>query len=396
MPARNLTVRFLGDDTSLRRAQARASRGLDQLRRQMGRLRVGTGALVGAIGGLAGAAGLIALANRSRQNIDAQAKLATNIGGTIAQVQVLDFAASQSGTKMEVMTKAAQKLAEVLGQAERGMKGAQDALDDLGISSVAFRSMTPLQRLVHMGDALLDVENKLVQADLGTKLLGRGWREMLAVFQSGAIETAAARFNELGLALDEASKANVERFNDQLDQLGRTVDSVGDHTFAQLSKPMGEILQHVNDTVDAFILANGGAEVLGATITTKVLTAIQDAAAGVAQMNKDMRTLSKWLGPVFGALGTGFDKGTYFVGGALAAGAFASEGRGDLAADAIVDALRRAGALRWTESTLEERAAAAGLLEVEAPELEVLEREQLDALRDIHGVIRGSFTPTVQ
>src|SRR5690606_24818075 len=89
-------------------------------------------ALIGAAAVAAGGAILVHLVRNSMEAVDAQSKLARQIGATTRAVQTLDRAAELAG--VQNLSRNAQLMTQRLGEAATGTGTAKDALAALGLT----------------------------------------------------------------------------------------------------------------------------------------------------------------------------------------------------------------------------------------------------------------------
>ena len=172
--------------------------------------------------GIAAAAGaaFATLVRQSMQAVDAQAKLARSVDGTIGGLEGLERAAKDAGVAAGTASQAAQRLNVALAQAREGSGAAAEALDRIGVSAGELLRVDVDERFAVLADRMREAGMTTDQMALALRDLGTRNREMVLLMQQGgdAIRDATAEMAGYGLAVDAIDAAMIENLNDQLDR----------------------------------------------------------------------------------------------------------------------------------------------------------------------------------
>ena len=149
-------------------------------------------------------------------------------GVSVEELSALKYAAEQSGGSLEGLRAGLRGLAKFTAQAHVGAKAAKTTLHELGISSAAFLSATPTQRLAMIADGLRRISDPSLRAAAAMKVLGKGGADLMPMLAGGAAGLGAMvdRAKQLGLIItgDEARKA--DELGDAWDDLKKVFNSV--------------------------------------------------------------------------------------------------------------------------------------------------------------------------
>lgn len=336
----NLTVKLLGDASSLTGALRSSRRAIGQLGAVVGKVGLGAAAL-GAVGGAA----ITALGNAARNNIDEMSKLASNLGVTVTEVQELKIAADLSGISFNTLSRGIQRLARNAGDVlTKGTKAATVAFERLGISAAELRTLGQGELFRRSIEELAKIENRAERASVANDLFGRSWLTL-----NPLIENAAATFREtqslirdLDLGLGSAGNAT-EAFNDNLTLLGALGVAVRDKVFAQLAPQLAQISGAVLQLAKDFIAAQGGGTKFAQTLITGVVGGIRTLIGWSEKLKPTIKffvTAFEVLSGILNAAGT-FAGGIGAAAGAALNGNLSGAGRIllDLPSDAV-DAFR--------------------------------------------------------
>jgi MoaA/NifB/PqqE/SkfB family radical SAM enzyme len=124
----------------------------------------------------AGAALTAALVKRGLDAIDAQAKLARSLDGTIDGLRGLQLAGSDAGVETGQLNKSVETLNARLGEAQRGGGSAAEALQRLGLDARELSRMDVDERMATIADRMKDMRLSTAQAGDELKNLGIGAR----------------------------------------------------------------------------------------------------------------------------------------------------------------------------------------------------------------------------
>ena len=143
--------------------------------------------------------------------------------------QELAFAASQSGTSIDTVTKALGKQTMALTQLADGTGPAADALTGLGLTYDELAAMTPDQQFEATATAIAGLASEQEQLAVATAIYGEDMAQQLLPMLSAGGDGIAAMRDEaqaLGLVMGEDSVAAGVLFTDTLDQVLSVVGAI--------------------------------------------------------------------------------------------------------------------------------------------------------------------------
>lgn len=213
----NLKVTIGADTADLARGVGRAKAHLQSLSR------------VAKVAGAAAAAsfaaatvGLTAMTKQGLEAVDAQAKMARSVDGTIDGLRAVQIAGSDAGVSVAAMNKSLQQMGKYLAEAAAEGKGpAVDALDRLGLSAQALIDADVDERVSLIADRIKGLglgaqESAGLMRDLGV----RSNEVSLALINgSDAFRAARKEVQAFGLSMSEDAAAQVETANDAMARL---------------------------------------------------------------------------------------------------------------------------------------------------------------------------------
>jgi len=150
---------------------------------------------------------------------DAIQKMSDQTGMSTAEVQKLQFVASQSSSSVESLVSAAQNLQVKLGSGDAGVTG---AVSKLNINLATFTQLGAYDQMTLLADKVRDVKNPTDQAALAASLFGKTWKEILPAIKGGMKEVG----DQATIMSDETVKS-LDRIGDILDQSKSTATAWG-------------------------------------------------------------------------------------------------------------------------------------------------------------------------
>ena len=230
--ARNVTTVEIRGEDKTRSAFRSAGNSLDKYNKKLETTTAKTSALAGGMGklggvvaGMVGIAGIGALTRKVMDLGDRLQKVSLQTGLAVEELEILQFAASQSGVGTEALNKSMQKFSRTIGDADQGIKESSDAFDLLGISITAndgkLKDSSTL--FVEVAEAIKGIESPARQAAIASDLFGRSGVELLPLLQQGAfgIDLFADRLRKVGGIVGTDAANAISDFNDQMDLLNR-------------------------------------------------------------------------------------------------------------------------------------------------------------------------------
>lgn len=252
----------LKDET--RQGVASVSRSLDTLKSKA----AGVGRVVGALGIGAGALGFAgsaaALAAQARQVIDLGDKLrdlSFATGQSVEQLSFLDFAAKQSGTSIDAIATASQRLARNLVDVASGSgKQAAAALQALGLSAEELARVDLAQQIGTVGEALLKIENPAQRAALGTALFGKQFKALAPLILEGneGITELLDQFIQLNGVITRADADKFDDLNDSIGSLQLASRNAGRAIAVELAPPLTRLFNALAEGVPKVLPAIKG------------------------------------------------------------------------------------------------------------------------------------------
>lgn len=224
------------------------NRSLDELNKSAARAGAALAGLgVGLLAGVsASAAQVVNLGDKLRD-------LSFATGNSVEQLSFLDFVAKQSGTSIETIATASQRLAKNLTEVSRG--GGQQAavaLQELGLSAAELSRLDLVSQIETIGQALQKIENPSQRAAAGAALFGKQFKELapLVLDTSNSFGELAARFVELGGTLTREQADAFDALNDSIGELQLSVRQAGEALATVLSPSLAGIATAVADFVN--------------------------------------------------------------------------------------------------------------------------------------------------
>lgn len=229
----DIAIRVGADITELKKGFADASDSVGKFASKAGaQLRSSTNDIVkmGAAAAAAGAAVLTALYVDAAKSIDAQAKLAQALNGTIGGLRAAEMAAGDAGVSSDELNNSLVKLNQRLGEAERGSGAAYDALNAMGLSAKSLSGLDVDQKLTVIADRVKSLGLSSSQTAVLMKDLGIRNENLANLMRQGgdAIREQSQEVKDLGLNLSAVDAAKIEMANDALGIFGDVLTGIQD------------------------------------------------------------------------------------------------------------------------------------------------------------------------
>jgi hypothetical protein len=196
----------------------------------------------GAIAVLPGA--LLALGRSSMNVVDAQAKLAKQLGATTTGVQTMQRAADLSGVSMGALQSASERLNRTLGEVARTGEGrAFEALERVGLSAERLANLDADERLAVLSDAIKTAGMSAVQAADFLAQLGIRQGEVARMMLDGgdAIRSAREQVDLYGVSISKIDAERIQQANDKWSEFGLMMRGIGNQIAVQMAPIMTEI-----------------------------------------------------------------------------------------------------------------------------------------------------------
>jgi gas vesicle protein len=232
---KTLRVELTASGAGFQKVFKNASASVGGLGKELGgmqkALSVGFGAISSLAAPIAGAfaavGGAVGLA--TKHTIDyasALADLAARSQHSVEWLQATKFAAEQSGTSLEAVTGASEKLRKALGE---GSDKTTAAVRALGLSFQELRAASPDEQMNKVLGAIAAVGDATARTTITLQLLGKSGGELLPMV--GSFEELRKQAEELGLVMAEKDVRAAEALGDSIDALessfGGLVNNLG-------------------------------------------------------------------------------------------------------------------------------------------------------------------------
>ena len=267
----DLKVRIGGDTKDLARGIGRA-KALVQGFARVSKVAAG----VAAASFAAATAGLTAMTKGGLSYVDAQAKMARSVDGTIDGLRALQIAGGYAGASVEQVNGAVQQMGKRLAEAAREGKGpAADALKLLGLNAQALMDMDVDQRVGVIADRINEMGMSAQDASGVLRELGVRSNEMALVMLqgSGAISAARDEVQKFGISLSEDAAAGVESANDALSMISFAMEGMRN----QLAVGLAPLLERLAVNFQNASVAGGPLQ----TAVTALVGAFSDLATAI-------------------------------------------------------------------------------------------------------------------
>jgi hypothetical protein len=177
-----------------------------------------------------GTAGAIAAVTKTvYDQVEAQWKLAGQLGTTVQSLQVLQQVAKDDGIAVEGLTKGLGIMNVRLAEAARTAKGpAYDALNRVGLSAKALLAMPIEQRLIAIAGAFQTAGLSTAQQAAAMRELGFRGQDVLTILEGGGkkIKEAVEELDKFGIGLSEVDASAIVIAGNTFDDLAKAIDGI--------------------------------------------------------------------------------------------------------------------------------------------------------------------------
>jgi hypothetical protein len=253
MAESDIFVRFGADIDPLKRGTKDASNSLQAFGNKTKQTSVNL-AKMAAVAAVAAAAIGVKLVNDSLSAIDAQAKMAKQLGTSSASLATLSRAADMSGISMGSIEKGAKNLEVAMGEAAGGTGEALKTLERLNLTAKDLEGMTLDEKILTVNKALKDNVPANERASAAADLFGKKAGFAIAQLSPETIKEAARQVEGMGLAISDFDAAKIEAANDAMATVGMAVDGVAQ----QLTIVLAPILEDIATRFQEAAIESGG------------------------------------------------------------------------------------------------------------------------------------------
>lgn len=216
----------------------KVNKSLGSIQKQITGLKRAAGAALALAGLNASLQSLVA----STEKLGDTANVADRLGANVERLQELQFAASQTGTTVETLNMAMQRMTRRVAEAAKGTGEARDAIKELGLDASRLSGMRADQQMITFADALSKVANQSDRVRLAMKLFDSEGVKLVNTLQGGktALDEFAQSARSRGLvrSADEIEKArkSVDEYNASVASLEAAWTKAGPPIINVLSK----------------------------------------------------------------------------------------------------------------------------------------------------------------
>jgi hypothetical protein len=220
------TVQIRGEDKTAAAFRSVNNRAKN-LERSFSGLSASVSGLATSFAGLVGVGALGAFSKDMLQLGDRLQKVSLQLGVTVEELEILQFAASQSGVSTDQLNTALQKFTRNVGEAEQGTAAQKEAFEALGVSiSDSQGNLKGTSELfAEVAQSISGIESPAQKAAIATDLFGRAGIELLPLLNSGAvgIDQFGEKLRDAGGIVGTDAANAFSTFNDQIDLLQRSM-----------------------------------------------------------------------------------------------------------------------------------------------------------------------------
>lgn len=196
--------------------------------------------------------GLIMKAASAGDRID---KMSQKVGLSRKSFQEMEFAMSQSGTKIESLQTGMKTMTKQMSGAANGTKSSAEAFKKLGVSVTDSDGNLRSQEEVMFEtiSALQGMKNQTEKAKIANQLFGRAGSELMPLLneEAGSLDDMREKAHELGLVMDDDAVDASVNFTDTLDQLKRSLGTAAAKIGAALLPHVQKLANYIIQNMPA-------------------------------------------------------------------------------------------------------------------------------------------------
>lgn len=216
--------------------------------------RLGGKALAAFAAGVAASGAIIATGIKKVIELGAELDhLSTQTGIAVSQLFIMRQAFEDGGVGADKVKMSIAKMQRTIGEASNGMQEQAEALDTLGLSLKELKALSPDEQFNAMGKAIMQIEDPAMRANAAMEIFGRSGAELLTVFQSGAMDDAAASLGGQASILEKNSVL-FERVSTLMGRAGKKIGGF----FVGIADKVVPLILPLLEQLDALDLAAQG------------------------------------------------------------------------------------------------------------------------------------------
>lgn len=208
--------------SGMKRAEAQTKKSVSTINKTLSGIK--TDFFKGFVGGIAGAFALDSFVRAGRAALEYAGSLgevAQQLGVTTRDLQVLRYAAGQTGISQEKLEVGLSKLTITLGKVAAGAKAPIAALNAIGISATQLRGKDTGEAFRLIADGLQKVTDRSQRAAIEVAIFGKSGASLDTLLSGGskAINELALAAEELGIVLSDEQIQKADQTADKIDAL---------------------------------------------------------------------------------------------------------------------------------------------------------------------------------
>ncbi len=276
MKVAQLTIEMAANVARLQKDMAQAQRSVEAT---MGRIQKSADSAMRALGAIGIGLSVGAFANWIKGAIDAIDRLndiSAATGITVTKLAGLDYAAKLSGTSLDSVTQASNKL-----QLSLTTNNAQ-------LAKVGVTAQDPVEALIQLADAYAATDGQSNKAALGNLALGKSWQSLAGVLAQGGdgLRRLIAEGEALSGVTEETAR-DAGKFNDEIDKLTTRLGALALNIAGPILKVFSEFIDELNEGTKA---AGGFWKAIGLLGTTNPFLSLEE---NVAKYRKQVEELTE-------------------------------------------------------------------------------------------------------
>jgi hypothetical protein len=213
-------------------------------------------ALFGAAIGAIAVGAIVLLTKKGLATVDTLAKLAANVGTTVASLQILQHMATLGGVSIEKMDKSVAKMVKNIGESAMGIGTATDALKELNLKATDLEKMAPEKMFGVLADEINKLPTAARRASVAYDIFGRAGQELLVTMSGGsaAVSEMTEKMTVLGVLVGQDQARMVEQANDAWADIGLVWKGLSQ----QLAVNFAPVLIEIANRIKTMVIEFGG------------------------------------------------------------------------------------------------------------------------------------------
>lgn len=174
-------------------------------------------------------------------------KMAARTGVSVQALSELKFAAEQSGTGIETVEKAIAKMQKTLLNAENGLAGDIDKLEEFGIAANDLKGLAPERQFEIIAKEIAGIEDPSRRAAAAMNIFGKSGALLLPMVHD--MESLRAEARELGITMNDETAQSAADLADAFNRFKVTVVALAIQVGSALSPALIEVADFMKEAV---------------------------------------------------------------------------------------------------------------------------------------------------